>query len=489
MMNDRAKLKELFIAYQTRFKELKDRFKQYTGHIAERDSVIEKLNTIAREQRNETQRLRDDVSNLKRKLIEKNEEIERLKRDLIDIQRENERLNALLLQYQQANERLTAELNELRKAYEDKCKEVNDAIEEIRKLKATNAELAIILERLRAQLEQLKREYAELLKQYALLQEENKRLRKGNDILLNEMENLKRRYDDLLEKYNLLLKVHKENLAENDKLRDSFDDYTMKFNTIEAENAKYSREVIFIREKFSGGVGNLQAEHQRLSEINNELREANRRLKDSNNQLNNDLNRYTEDAKSLKMQLDDLIAERLKKKEDRKQKKAERRRQIEEVKQRMTNLTPSDNPDNPVVMYSKKPGSEEGSESILKKPVIKAFLESEQGMGGNIHYITHPCPHCMPEFPVPCPLHNTGFSTTHYTIEEAKTHITSGDELERISALESIIEYAESNADFKKSLENKYENVGVVSIFKNKGWENFVGSELKKYHKEGETSK
>lgn len=163
MMNDRNKLRELFIAYQTRFQRLKEQLKNLAGLIAERDAVIERLNSIAKEQRLEAQKLREEVANLKRKLIEKTEEIERLKRDLIDLQRENERLNSLLAQYQQANDRLTAELAEVKKAYEDKCREFDEALEEISKLKTANAELMTILERLRALLEQLRREYAELM--------------------------------------------------------------------------------------------------------------------------------------------------------------------------------------------------------------------------------------------------------------------------------------------------------------------------------------
>lgn len=316
-----------------------------------------------------------------------------------------------------------------------------------------------------------------------MLQEENKRLRKANDILTSEMENLKNRYNDLTEKYNVLIKAHKDAQGENDKLKDMLEEYTMKMKPLEAENAKYSREIMFYKEKFSSGVGDLQSENKRLLDINRELKEANRRLKEANEQLLRDLDKWKNEAIDLKKQLDDLLAERARKKEERKQRKADRQKYIETVKQSMTNLTPADNPDNPVMMHSKKPG-----ETLLKKPVIKAFIEYESGMGGgNVHYITHPCPRCMPEFPVQCPMHNVGFTAGHYDIEDAKSHIRAKDENERIRALESVLAYAETDPKFKSVLEGKYDHMGVITILKDKDWENFVASELNKVEKKPET--
>eukprot|EP00826_Nyctotherus_ovalis_P025996 TRINITY_DN2024_c0_g1_i5.p1 TRINITY_DN2024_c0_g1~~TRINITY_DN2024_c0_g1_i5.p1 ORF type:complete len:485 (+),score=226.43 TRINITY_DN2024_c0_g1_i5:537-1991(+) len=481
MMNDRAKLRELFIAYQTRFHHLKDQLKNLAGLIAERDSVIEKLNAMAREKRAESQKLHEESANLKKRLIEKTEEIERLKRDLIDLQRENDRLNSLLAQWQQANERLSAELTELRKAYEDKCREVDEALDEINKLKTANAELMTILDRLKMLLEQLKLEYSELVKQFSLLQEKNKELRKGNDILTSEMENLKHRHDDLTEKYNILIKTHKDAQAENDKLKDTLEECMMNIKPLEAENAKYAREIMFYKEKVSTGVGDMQGENKRLMEINMELKQANRRLKDANEQLRNDLEKLKNEANSLQGQLDDLMAKKAKRKEDRLMRKEQKWKKVEEAKSAMTNLTPEANPDNPVVMYSRKPG-----ETVLKKPIIKAFIEYEAGMGGNVHYITHPCPRCMPEFPVQCPMHNMGMSTVTYSIDEAKTHLRSKDEKERIRALESIIVYSETDPKFKELIESKYGNAGVISILQDKNWENFIEREVSKIEKKTE---
>lgn len=315
------------------------------------------------------------------------------------------------------------------------------------------------------------------------MQEENKRLRKANDILTAEMENLRHRHDDLTEKYNVLLKTHKDAQAENDKLRDTLEEYMMKIKPLEAENEKYRREIMFYKEKFSSGVGDLQSENKRLLEINKELKEANRRLKEANEQLLSDLEKWKNEAIDLKKQLDDLLAERTRKKEERKQRKADRQKYVESVKQSMTNLTPDDNPENPVVMYSQKPGT---GEAILKKPIIKAFIEYEAGVGGNVHYITHPCPRCMPEYPVQCPMHSAGFTMTHYSIEEAGSHIRSGDERERIRALESILAYAETDPKFKSRLEGKYDNVGVITILKDRDWEKFIEKELDKVEKKTE---
>jgi len=308
-----------------------------------------------------------------------------------------------------------------------------------------------------------------------LLQDRNKELRKGNDILTSEMENLKNRYHDVTEKYNILLKTHKDAQAENDKLRDTLEECMMNIKPLEAENAKYSREIIFYKEKVSTGVGDMQGENKRLMEINMELKQANRRLKDANEQLRGDLERLKNEAADLQRQLDDLIAKRAKKKEERKMRKEQRQKRIEEVKSTMTNLTPESNPDGPVVMYSKK-----GGETVLKKPIIKAFIEYEPGMGGNVHYITHPCPRCMPEYPIQCPIHNLGMSSATYSIDDAKTYLHSKDEKERIRALESIIAYSNTDPKLKQALESKYDTVGVISILQDKKWEEFIRREVDK---------
>jgi hypothetical protein len=296
------------------------------------------------------------------------------------------------------------------------------------------------------------------------------------------MENLKHRYDDLTEKYNILLKTHKDAQAENDKLKDTLEECMMNIKPLEAENAKYSREIMFYKEKVSTGVGDMQGENKRLIEINMELKQANRRLKDANEQLRGDLERLKTEAAELQRQLDDLIAKKAKKKEERKMRKEQKQKKIEEVKSTMINLTPETNPDGPVVMHSKKPG-----ETVLKKPIIKAFIEYEGGMGGNVHYITHPCPRCMPEFPVQCPMHNMGMSTPGYTIDEAKTYIHSKDEKERIRALESVIAYAETDPKLKEVLESKYNPVGVITILQDKNWESFIGKEVDKIESHAHT--
>lgn len=308
-----------------------------------------------------------------------------------------------------------------------------------------------------------------------MLQEKNKELRKGNDILTSEMENLKHRYDDLTEKYNILLKTHRDAQTENDKLKDTLEECMMNIKPLEAENAKYSREIMFYKEKVSTGVGDMQGENKRLLEINMELKQANRRLKDANEQLRGDLEKLKAEEAELRRQLDDLIAKKAKRKEERAMRKGLKQKRIDEVKGSMFNLTPEANPDNPVVMYSKKPG-----EAILKKPIIKAFIEFEDARDKQVHYITHPCPRCMPEYPIQCPMHNIGMGSAHYSIEEAKSHINSKDEKERIRALESIIQYADADPKFKELLTSKYDNVGVITILQDKNWENFIGKEIAK---------
>lgn len=289
------------------------------------------------------------------------------------------------------------------------------------------------------------------------------------------MENLKHRYDDLTDKYTILQKTHRDAQGENDKLKDSLEECMMNIKPLEAENAKYSREIMFYKEKVSTGVGDMQGENKRLLEINMELKQANRRLKDANEQLRADLEKLKAEAADLQRQLDDLNAKRAKKKEERTMRKQQRQKKIEEVKSSMTNLTPEANPDNPVVMYSKKPG-----ETVLKKPIIKAFIEFEDARDKQVHYITHPCPRCMPEYPVQCPMHNIGMGSVQYSIEEAKTRINSKDEKERIRALESLIQYAETDHKFKEILESKYESAGIITILQDKNWENFISKEAAK---------
>lgn len=469
LMNDRIKLRELFIAYQFRFEKLKEQIKKLAALLSERDAIIEKLNNLVKEQRVEIQHLRAELEKLREEYNLKMVEINKLIKEINELKSENERIKQMIEQLKLANERMAEEIEQLRSMLAEKLNELSSLMPQLTLERARNAELTAAIEQLKPEIEKLRKNISNIKQEYDTLLAENNKLRKSNEKIANEIEPIKNLYNELVNKFTLLQTENKRICDENDKLRSSVEIIIEKYKTSEDNKANYEKELQYFKEAgASEDDTDLKVENQRIFDDNKKLKEENRLFRNKNQKLLADVDDKKSEVDALRRQLEELLEAKRLKNEKRRKHKADKERDIEMVKKSMVDLRGDTAPpvEGPVALYR-----HHGDTAIVERHTkLKPFKEQEKTVEHHHigHYITHPCPFCSVNGVAECPIHQ---SKGGISIQQALDYLGGDDEKNQMRGLLRLLEHVNDSARFKKILKERYGTINVSNIINTAEWQ------------------